>query len=463
MIKEHVKLFRRVMIFSDMLIVVFAFLISYHIRSNYLLEGYIKLLPVFVLTWIFLLYIFGMYYSFRTESYRNIIIIVAEAAVFGFIVFGNIIYLMKWDFVSRYFVIQAFIICTVLVVIEKIFLILFFKYWRKKGYNYKNILIIGTGTRAQSFIKRIEKHSEWGFVILGLIDEDPLKKGQMINNYNVIGCFEDLADILHANIVDHAIFVVPRLWFEKIEHLIDICEVEGVPVTIAVDLFELKFTKAKQTDFDGFPLLTFQSTPDEIGSLFVKRVIDIIISGIALIILSPLFIIITMIRKITKRSVFFKQERCSLNGRKFTLYKFRTMIEGAEEKLGELSNFNEMNGPAFKMKNDPRITKSGHFMRKFSIDEFPQLWNVFKGDMSIVGPRPPLPTEVNKYDSWHRRRLSMKPGLTCFWQIKGRSEITDFNEWMKLDLEYIDKWSLLLDLKIILRTIPIVLLGKGAK
>ncbi|MBI4649980.1 sugar transferase, partial [Candidatus Desantisbacteria bacterium] len=337
------------------------------------------------------------------------------------------------------------------------------KYWRKKGYNTRNILIIGTGTRAQNFIKSIEKHSEWGLKILGLLDEDPRKKDQIINNYKVIGCFEDLVGILHTNVVDHAIFIVPRLWFEKIENLISICEMEGVTVTIAVDLYELKFSKAKQTDLDGHPLLTFQSAPDKVGCLFIKRMFDFILSGIALLILSPVFIIIPLIEKISKGKVFFKQERCGLNGRKYILYKFRTMVENAENKINELYKFNEMKGPVFKMKNDPRITKFGRFMRKFSIDEFPQLWNVFKGDMSIVGPRPPLPSEVNKYDSWHRRRLSMKPGLTCLWQILGRNEITDFDEWMKLDLEYIDKWSLILDLKIVLKTIPIVLLGKGAK
>jgi exopolysaccharide biosynthesis polyprenyl glycosylphosphotransferase len=233
---------------------------------------------------------------------------------------------------------------------------------------------------------------------------------------------------------------------------------------VAVDYFELKFSRGKQTDMYGFPMMTFDSTPDKIGHLFIKRIFDVIISGLALVLLFPFFLIISIVIKLTSDgSVFFRQERCGLYGRKFNLYKFRTMVKDAEQKLDELRKHNEMAGPVFKMSNDPRLVPMGVFLRRFSIDELPQLWNVFRGDMSLVGPRPPLPKEVKEYDYWQRRRLSMKPGLSCLWQIKGRNKITDFNEWMKLDLEYIDKWSLGLDLNILLRTIPVVLFGVGAK
>jgi len=188
------------------------------------------------------------------------------------------------------------------------------------------------------------------------------------------------------------------------------------------------------------------------------------VSSAVLIFLSPLFLAIAIAIKATSKGpVFFRQERCSLNGRKFTLYKFRTMDSDAELKQGELLERNEMKGPVFKIEDDPRITSVGKVLRKFSLDEFPQLWNVFEGDMSLVGPRPPIPAEVEKYESWHRRRLSMRPGITCLWQVGGRNKITDFDEWTKLDLEYIDKWSLWLDFKILFKTIPVVALGIGAK
>ena len=170
-----------------------------------------------------------------------------------------------------------------------------------------------------------------------------------------------------------------------------------------------------------------------------------------------------LIKKSSKGPVFFSQVRNTLNGRRFKLYKFRTMVQGAEAKIQELAAYNEMNGAAFKMTNDPRITPLGKWLRKLSIDELPQLWNVFKGDMSLVGPRPPLPSEVEEYEDWHRRRLSFSPGITCLWQISGRNTITDFSEWAKLDLKYIDNWSFWLDIKILLKTIPVVFFGKGAK
>ena len=227
---------------------------------------------------------------------------------------------------------------------------------------------------------------------------------------------------------------------------------------------EQKISSAKYSDFHGVPLLTFESAPTNEWQLAAKRLFDLFLSLMLLIMLSPIFLFVAVAIKFTSKGpVLFRQQRCGLNGRRFRFYKFRTMTEGAEEKLSELIAHNEMSGPVFKMENDPRVTPVGRFLRRFSLDELPQLWNVFLGQMSFVGPRPPLPKEVNRYDNWQRRRLSMKPGLTCLWQVRGRNRISDFNEWMKLDLEYIDNWSLWLDLELFFKTIPAVLLAKGAK
>ena len=193
------------------------------------------------------------------------------------------------------------------------------------------------------------------------------------------------------------------------------------------------------------------------------RALDVAISALVLVLAGPVIGVAALAIKLTSPgSVLFKQTRMGLNGRIFTLYKFRTMIEDAHARREEVAHLNEMNGPAFKAKDDPRVTPVGRWLRRFSLDEIPQLWNVLKGDMSLVGPRPPIPEEVASYHRWHRRRLSMKPGLTCLWQVSGRNEIQDFDHWMKLDLQYIDNWSPSLDLKILLRTIPAVLSGKGA-
>ncbi|HTQ78463.1 MAG TPA: sugar transferase, partial [Thermoanaerobaculia bacterium] len=193
-----------------------------------------------------------------------------------------------------------------------------------------------------------------------------------------------------------------------------------------------------------------------------KRVLDVALASLTLVLAMPAVGAIALLIKLTSGgNILFRQTRCGLNGRSFTLYKFRTMVEGAHEQRGELLHLNEMDGPVFKLKSDPRVTWFGRFLRKFSLDELPQLWNVLRGDMSLVGPRPPIPEEVAHYQRWQRRRLAMKPGLTCLWQISGRNNI-DFERWMQLDLEYIDSWSPLLDLKILLKTIPVVLSGRGA-
>lgn len=469
MLKEHNVLFKWVMIFCDLCIVVLTFFLGFFLKNKFdffyrELGLYIVLLPTLLIIWGVLLYYFGMYDSFRTKQVLDILFIVTEAALIGGSLFGSFIFATKIESISRLHIFYSFLLATIFISAEKISLILYFRYQRKKGLNTRNMLIVGTGKRAQSFVSLINKHGEWGINIIGLIDEDASKINNIIYGHKVIGSFKDVPDIIKNNVVDEVMFIVPRSWLNRIEEIMYGCEIEGLKVSVALDLFELKLSKAKYKSLDNFPILSFESTPDQLIRLLIKRLFDIIFSGIALLMLSPVFVITSIIIKITSNgNIFFTQQRCTLNGRRFSLYKFRTMVEDAEAKLKDLLVYNEMDGPVFKMKDDPRITKVGKFLRKFSIDELPQLWNVFKGDMSLVGPRPPIPAEVDKYKPWQRRRLSMRPGITCLWQVSGRNKITDFNEWMKLDLEYIDNWSLWLDFKILLMTIPVVLFGIGAK
>jgi exopolysaccharide biosynthesis polyprenyl glycosylphosphotransferase len=374
------------------------------------------------------------------------------------------LYVFKIQHISRIFIGLVFTFTTLGLLSEKIFYLSVLRYLRRKGYNYRNILIVGTGMRAKKFIQAIKMHSEWGLRIEGLIDKDADMKGKTISGYEVLGIFEDIPRIVHNSVVDEVVFVVPRSWLTNIEELLTFLEMEGIMIHLAVDYFQLSLAKAKQNDLNGFPLLTFDSTPDKIWNLMLKRAIDIAVSLVALIVLSPVMLIISVLVKVTSTGgVFFRQIRCGLNNRKFVLYKFRTMSIDAEKKLENLLVHNQMKGPVFKMDDDPRLTGVGKFLRKLSLDELPQLWNVLIGDMSLVGPRPPIPTEVDRYESWHRRRLSMRPGITCLWQVNGRNAITDFNQWTKLDLDYIDHWSLSLDFKIMLKTIPTVISGAGAK
>lgn len=468
MIKERFSLFRRLMILGDVCVISASFFLAYFLRDAvsalYPLRDYLKMLPVVCLIWIILLYSFRMYGSIRILRKPELFGIILKSSLGGFITFSGLMYLYKLTHISRIFVALFFIISTSLIILEKTLLIIFFRQIRRKGFNYRNVLVVGTGKRVKNFIDIVRNHKEVGFKIIGLVDEDAVKKGEVLYGYKVLGTLNDMIEIAHTNIVDEVIFIVPRAWLGKIEPVMHFCESEGMKVHVSVDYFELKLSHARLGELYGMPLLTFDTTPSMLEHLLVKRLLDAFISGLLLVVLAPFFLLIAVLIKVTSTgAVFFKQERCSLNGRRFTLYKFRTMVTGAESQLKGVLSLNEMDGPVFKITNDPRITGLGRFLRKLSIDELPQLYNVFKGDMSLVGPRPPIPAEVEQYDSWQRRRLSMRPGLTCLWQVNGRSKITDFNTWARLDLEYIDNWSLWLDVKLLFKTFPAVLFGSGAK
>ncbi len=475
MINEQYNLFKKLVIFTDVFVVSGSFFAGYFLRHEihkiYPISVYIGLLPLLVIIWIGLLSYFGMYRFLKPKPIPEILLIVIKTTVLGFILFGSYIFIFKMHNISRLFIGFTFAATAISITLEKVALVYMFRALSKKDFIFKgalitvrSILIVGTDSRAKNFIDLINKKPNLGIKIIGIVDKDASRQGEIICGHKIIGAFDDIPEIIHRKIVDEVVFIVPHSWLNEIENIMYFCESEGLTVNLAVDLFEFQFSKAKQTDFHGFPLLTFESRPGDLGHLFIKRLFDFVFSGIAIIFLAPVFVILAVIVKITSKGpVLFRQQRYGLNGRSFMLYKFRTMVLNAESKLKDILSYNEMNGPVFKMTDDPRVTRGGKWLRKFSMDELPQLWNVIKGDMSLVGPRPPLPEEVDKYDNWQRRKLSMRPGITCLWQVSGRSKSADFNDWIKLDLEYIDNWSLKLDFKILLKTVPVVLFGIGAK
>jgi exopolysaccharide biosynthesis polyprenyl glycosylphosphotransferase len=276
---------------------------------------------------------------------------------------------------------------------------------------------------------------------------------------------QQIVSLLH----DHSIFGVilsaKHTNFEQVEYVIRACELEGIEVWLIADFFSTQISRTSFDELLGRPLLIFRTAPETSWHGLIKQLMDMVGSLLLLILLSPVFLLVAIAIKISSPGpVFFQQQRSGLSGSPFTLYKFRTMVTNAEQFKHELAAMNEMSGPVFKITNDPRVTPIGKFLRKYSLDELPQLFNVFRAEMSLVGPRPLPVDEVRRFENLaHRRRLSMKPGLTCLWQISGRNQISDFKEWVRLDLEYIDNWSLWLDLKILLLTIPVVLRGTGAK
>lgn len=475
MIREHETMLRRLLVVVDLSIIILTFFVGYHLRDAlagysddlkgmYSFHTYVNLLPHVLILWISSLYAIGAYQQLRIKSEWNVLLDITKAGFIAILFFGSFAFLSKLHYLSRIFILIVFILTWILLAVERVIMLRIVHNVIKKGYDTREILLVGTGPRAQKFINLVHAHPEWGFKFAGLVDKDPRLKGETICGEKVIGSLSELSQLLNDRIVDEVVIIVPRDWLGAIEDSILYCEQLGKRVSVAVDLFNLRFARSKLIDLQNFPLMTFETTSDKLWQLLIKRILDFLIAAAAIVVLSPVLLAVALVVKMSSRGpAIFKQVRCGLNGRKFTVYKFRTMVIDAEARLEALQKHNEMSGPAFKMTDDPRIIRFGKILRKFSLDELPQLFNVLEGNMSIVGPRPPIPAEVAKYSPWQMRRLSMRPGLTCIWQVQGRNKIVKFNEWMKLDLLYIDTWSLWLDLKLFLQTIPIVLFGIGAK
>jgi len=324
------------------------------------------------------------------------------------------------------------------------------------------VMVVGTGERAIRIARALEQSYEYGIRLRGFLGEEPAAPREIALRvpYKVLPV-QDLPAILSEHVVDEIIFAVESERLASLEEVFLLCDEEGVRTRVAVDFFPHVNSTISLERFGPTPLLTFSAAPYDEVKLLAKRVTDVLIAAAGLIVLLPFMAVIwAAIRLTSPGPAIFKQVRCGLNGRLFLFYKFRSMVQNAEEMKRNLEHLS-VRQTAFKIPDDPRLTPVGRWLRKFSIDEWPQLWNVLRGDMSLVGPRPAVPSEVERYQRWQRRRLRMRPGLTCLWAIAGRDRV-DFETWMKMDMQYIDNWSLALDWKILLQTIPRVLSGRGA-
>jgi exopolysaccharide biosynthesis polyprenyl glycosylphosphotransferase len=325
------------------------------------------------------------------------------------------------------------------------------------------VMVVGTGERAIRMAEALERSAEYGIRLRGFLAEEPGAPDQItLREVHQVVPIGDLPAILQQHVVDEIIFAVGSESLANLEETFLLCDEEGVRTRVAVDFFPHVNSTVSLDRFGATPLLTFSAAPADEIRLLVKRGTDLLIAAAGLIVLAPFMAaIIALVRLTSPGPAIFRQVRCGLNGRRFLFYKFRSMCRDAEELKAGVAHLNTRDGVVFKIRDDPRLTPVGRYLRKFSIDEWPQLWNVLRGDMSLVGPRPAIPSEVDRYKRWQRRRLRMRPGLTCLWAISGRDEV-DFETWMKMDMQYIDNWSLALDWKILLRTIPRVLTGRGA-
>jgi exopolysaccharide biosynthesis polyprenyl glycosylphosphotransferase len=478
MFRQHARLFLMLQFISDVALTCLAFIFAYWARINlsvvipeqlrYLLNPELYPLPAYwwvvglsTAWWTVAAFSLGLYRLAARRSDWEKVRTIFESAVLLGLFLGFLSFLLKLDLSRPLTAIFVFSQAAFLS-LARLALTLRGRVRAHPAQSRRNMLIVGSGDKAREMGDLVARYSDWGLKILGYIERD--REDYACPGLNVLGTIDDIPQIVEENVVDEIIFVGSKPSdLDSLDGILEICKEQGIRTSVAVDLFPSKVSNVTMEFLENVPLLTFSTTPDHAFELLVKRVMDIVLSAILLAVLFPFMALAGILITLTSKGpMIYKQIRCGLYGRRFVLYKFRSMNDGAEDVLWEIKHLNEMDGPVFKMRNDPRVTPLGRFLRKSSIDELPQFWNVLKGDMSLVGPRAPLPEEVREYSRWQRRRLSVKPGITCLWQVSGRNEI-DFHEWMKLDLHYIDNWSLLLDLKILLRTFPVVLLGKGAR
>jgi exopolysaccharide biosynthesis polyprenyl glycosylphosphotransferase len=378
--------------------------------------------------------------------------------------------------VSAVFSVKSFNVLNILIffsvvmaigVVSRLFLRVLLLSARRSGYNYRFLLVVGANDRACEIAQRIDRRPELGYKIVGFVAETPEAEASWDQRdhpqWNVLGRLENLRPILTGERVDEIIVCLPvDARFSDITTIVRNARDLGIVVRLMPDFADgtlLRNLHVEEFE-DEYVVTLFRE--QMLVQLLMKRVLDTALSLTVLILLFPLLLVVALLIKLTSPGpVFFVQNRVGMNQRQFKLYKFRSMVANAEERKSALIHLNERDGPAFKIENDPRITRVGRFLRKTSIDELPQLFNVLSGEMSLVGPRPPLPEEVSKYEWLFRKRLSVKPGITCIWQISGRNSVS-FDRWMQMDHEYIENWSLWLDLKILLKTLPAVLTSKGA-
>ncbi len=461
MIRENERLFNNFLNIFDVVITIIAFILAYYFRiftvaGNLIYSNeYIILALLIIPVWFILLKITNVQTFHRVKPYSLILLEYFVVVVIGLSILFLFIFILKLNSISRLALLIFGIIDVSALFISRIIIHSILKKYRKKGYNTKNIVIIADKS-SENFISKMIAKKEWGFKITGLITDSKKIIEKFGSSIKILPINENINQLLDNQVVDELIYCKKDFDENRIRKIIYSCQEVGVAFRLQSDFFNLIASKSHINYFGEIPVLTFANTPSNFIALKIKELFDFIFSFFAILFLSPVFFGIAIIIKVTsKGDVFFRQERVGIRGRTFFLYKFRTMVANAEDLKADLESQNEVDGPVFKIKDDPRITKIGKFLRKTSLDELPQFFNVLKGDMSVVGARPPVPQEVVEYERWQLRRLSMKPGITCIWQVSGRNEIS-FDEWMKLDLEYIDNWSLKLDIILILKTINTV-------
>ena len=466
MFSRHYRKVKILFGLTDIALIALAFLAAYQTRTSVHL-GHIFYIPYPIaamllllagLCWVAIGYWLNVYERLDSAHPRVILRDSFRQCLLGLITVVVAQYMLRLD-LSRLFVLTFALYAWILLCLVRLSAGSLVGRVRREFGTTHYIMVAGAGVRATRLGRALEQSSSYGVHLIGFLDD---QAGEVLLQKSYpVHAMSELPRLFQEHVIDEIIFAVDSTRLASMEDIFLLCDEVGVRTRLMVDFFPHVNSDMYLDRLGTLPLLTFSAAPHDEIRLLLKRLTDIVLAAAALVLLLPvLALIASLIRMTSPGPAIFRQVRCGLNGRRFTFYKFRSMCLNAEEMQPALMHLNQKQ-TAFKIPNDPRLTQIGRLLRKFSVDEWPQLWNVLKGDMSLVGPRPAVPTEVEQYERWQRRRLRMRPGLTCLWAISGRDSL-DFDTWMKMDMQYIDNWSLALDWKIILRTIPRVLSGKGA-
>ncbi|HZD31204.1 MAG TPA: sugar transferase, partial [Candidatus Angelobacter sp.] len=419
---------------------------SRHLPGIYPFMHYLSLMAAFLGAWALVGYVSKFYRDLEMSNPVQVGLNLLNQLAVVLVLMYALLYLSRREDISRTYVLLIGAVSFVLLVAARYVSYNSIAAIRKRLGRYHYFLIVGCGTRAHEMASLIEESRGMGLRLLAFAD--PTSEGSKLTDhfgdYPVIPV-SSVPSFLEEHVVDEVVFAVNMQELARLESLMSHCANVGIKTRVQLEFLPAPYSRIYLENFRDVPLLSLSSAPESELLLLLKRIGDVVVAAVSMVVLAPVLIIVAAAIRITSPgNVLFRQTRCGLGGRKFTLYKFRSMVNNAEQLRAELHQFNESDGPVFKISDDPRITSVGRVLRRFSLDELPQLWNILRGDMSFVGPRPAIPNEVEKYEPWQRRRLRMRPGLTCIWVLEGRSDVT-FHRWVQLDLAYIDSWSLWLD------------------
>ena len=469
MYNEKASQIGRTMLLLDVLATCATFMLAFYLRL-YLIDtkvaaftSHLAILPLLLLFVIGFLTYFGAY-EVRPHLYlASYAWSVIRGLVAGTGAMLVILFLLKIEYVSRVVVVAFGVMDFLLIFLVRVGIQIYVLKALKADELALSVLIIGTGDRAREFSQKLRAQGEFGIDIIGHLDPDPARVGSRVLDAPVIGTVAEISRILKENVVDEVIIAIPRSMLSDAEIIASACEEEGIQLRFMADVFNLEAARVRLVELGKTPLLTMEPVFQDELKLLVKRCLDLVITLVSMPVVLPVIGVIAVAIKLdSPGTAFFVQQRVGFKKRMFPMIKFRSMYIDAEARMGEVEHLNEAEGPIFKIAEDPRVTRVGHFLRRTSLDELPQLFNVLRGEMSLVGPRPMSIRDVNLFDRGiQRKRFSVKPGITCLWQISGRSDLP-FEKWLEMDLQYIENWSLFLDFKILLKTIPAVLFARGA-